>query len=67
MNQKMFVRGKITEKVFDNGGKVYNVWIPGDELERIKGENGINFTISFGKESGLPYMTESTFKPKEQF
>jgi len=67
MNKKAFVNGSVKEKVFDNGGKVYNVWIPGDELERIKGDNGINFTISFARESGKPYMEESSYTPKDKF
>ena len=67
MRKREFVKGKVTEKVFDNGGKVYNVWIPQDELERIKGENGINITIAFGRDSGKPYMEVPVYKPKDTF
>ena len=62
--QKDFVNGKATEKVFDNGGKIINVWIPFDEAQRINKDGNLNFDIKTSKKGTL-YIENSSWKPNQ--
>jgi hypothetical protein len=59
-----FVSGKATEKVFDNGGKIINVWIPFDEAQRINKDGNLNFDIKTSKKGTL-YIENSSWKPNQ--
>jgi len=62
--QKDFVKGSAKEKVFDNGGKIINVWIPFAEAQRINKDGNLNFDIKQSKKGTL-YMENSSFKPQQ--
>ena len=62
-----FVGGKVEVKTFDNGGKMIKLWIPMDELRRIKKDSGINVDIKFSRKTGKPYMENNTWQPEKQF
>jgi hypothetical protein len=64
-NQKDFVSGKATKKVFDTGGEIINVWIPFKEAERINREGNLNFDIKTSKKGTL-YIENSSWTPKNQ-
>ena len=63
---KDFIKGKVEEKTFENGGKIIKVSIPFDELERINKNGWVNLDIKTGKESGKMYMENNTFEPQPQ-
>ncbi len=63
-NTPDFIKGKATEKVFDNGGRIINVWIPFDEAQRINNDGNLNFDIKTSKKGTL-YIENSSWKPNE--
>jgi hypothetical protein len=62
--EKDFIKGKATEKVFQNGGKIIKVWIPVQELNRIAKEGNVNFDIKTSKKGTL-YMENDSWKPNQ--
>jgi len=66
MEQKDFVGGKCELKTFPNGGQIYKIWIPKDEVMRILKDTGINFEIKFSREGNKPYMENNTWQPRGQ-
>ena len=62
--EKDFIKGKATEKVFQNGGKIIKVWIPFVEAQRINKDGNLNFDIKTSKKGTL-YMENDSWVPNQ--
>ncbi|MBT6053331.1 MAG: hypothetical protein HOG49_41590 [Candidatus Scalindua sp.] len=64
-NTPDFVGGKVDIKTFDNGGKIIKLWIPLEEIDRIRKDSGVNIDIKFSRKDNKPYMENNSWQPQQ--
>lgn len=61
--EKIFI-GKVTEKVFANGGTMLKLSLSPDDLKKVSKTGWLNINISKSQTKGTYYGTVDTWEPK---